>query len=199
MGSILDYQETEQSSPTMVSPHREWNSKCFPSASARSTFATPDLVTTAVPLIEVKISFPRDFAFTEVGIDEAGDANISRECPLAPNVRTIPYPHCLPYTPPDRASARRRRRIESPSRRASDDRARDDDGDRARDDDGDDASTTTARRIESHKRRRRRTTRRSGHRSIERRCSRRARAGRRRADARREIESTRAWTRWCAR
>ena len=52
---------------------------------------------------------------------EMGDANISRECPLAPNVRTIPYPHCLPCAPPDRASARRRRRIESPSRRASDD------------------------------------------------------------------------------
>jgi hypothetical protein len=47
------------------------------------------------------------------------------------------------------ASAPHRRRIGAPSRRARDDRARDDDGDRARDDDGDDASTTTARRIES--------------------------------------------------
>ena len=55
-----------------------------------------------------------------------------------------PYPRrtVCPYTPPDRASSPRRRRIESPSRRARDDRARDDDGDRARDDDGDDASTT---------------------------------------------------------
>jgi hypothetical protein len=98
-----------------------------------------------------------------------------------------------------------RRAIGAPSRRASDDRARDDDGDRARDDEGaranddagDAASTTTARRIES--RAPSSSNEASIGTSIERRCSRRARAGRRRADARREIESTRAWTRWCAR
>ena len=77
----------------------------------------------------------------------------------------------------------------APSRRARNDRARDDDGDRA--------STTTARRIES--RAPSSSNEASIGTSIERRCSRRARAGRRRASARREIESTRAWTRWCAR
>jgi hypothetical protein len=90
------------------------------------------------------------------------------------------------------ASAPHRRRIGAPSRRARDDRARDDDGDRARDDDG--APNRIARAVVVE----RRIDRPTGT-SIERRCSRRARAGRRRADARREIESTRAWTRWCAR
>jgi hypothetical protein len=87
------------------------------------------------------------------------------------------------------------------ARRARDDRARDDDGDRARDDDGDDANdddgapNRIARAVVVERSNRPGPT----GTSIERRCSRRARAGRRRADARREIESTRAWTRWCAR
>jgi hypothetical protein len=106
-----------------------------------------------------------------------------------------PYP--LLTVCPIRPQLARRRRAGAPSRRAIDDRARDDDGDRANDDDGDDASTTTARRIES--RAPSSSNEASIGTSIERRCSRRARAGRRRADARREIESTRAWTRWCAR